>query len=224
MLDFLHRLWGYIKSSLTVLEIFQIAESIAVIVALIIALKTYNSQVRQEKFNNSLSLVEGFTKRIKQTDLLILKEVYFNTYESCRAQPGCFVTFHENQIIQSHVANLFLEEGRGLSVLGSLGRTEDLDEECVRDSDGYIDLGCVRLIAEQLNIIAYEVFKGQIEIRVVYYEMNRIVEIICHLLDIAIETDSDDFYRLRQRFKWLLRMRDKFPPDKFPKTSFAELS
>jgi len=224
MFYFLQKLWAYIKSSLTILDVFQIAESIAVIVALIIALKTYNSQVRQEKFNNSLSLVESFTKRIKQTDLLILKEVYMNTYESCRAQAGCFVTYQEDKIIQNHVANLFFEEGRGLSVLGSLGGTEELDEECIRDSEGYINLSSIRLIAEQLNIIAYEVFKGQIEIRIVYYEMNRIVEIICHLLDIAMETDSDEFFRLKQRFKYLLIMRNKFPPEKFPKTSFTELS
>jgi hypothetical protein len=223
MFDLLQEVWHQSKFSLTILEAFQIVENFAVIVSLFIALKTYNVQVRQEKFNNSLSLIKDFTRHIKEVDILILKSVFQNTYESCGAQQGCFVTFHGSQIKHNSVAALFLEEGQGLLVYGTLEITQDISEENLQKQDKGIELGCIRSMAEQLNIVAYEVFKGQIEVRIVYYELNRIIEIMCHLLDIAIETDSDDSYHLKQRFKYLLNMRKKFPPEKFPKISFGEL-
>ena len=222
MFNLLQKILIWIHSYPIILELFQIAESLSVILALLIALKTYDSQVRQEKFNNSFSLIEIFTKNVQDADFLILKSVFQNTYQSCGANPGCFVTFFNNQVEQHYVADLFLEEGNGLLVRGNL---EDIPRQNLQynEQDQRIELGSVRLIAEQLNVIAYEVFKGQIEIRIVYYNLGEVILVTCSLLDIAIQADKDKIYNLTERFKYLLKMRDNLSFKALPKISFAEL-
>ena len=222
MFNLLQKILIWIHSYPIILELFQIAESLSIILALLIALKTYDSQVRQEKFNNSFSLIEIFTKNVQDADFLILKSVFQNTYESCGANSGCFVTFFNNQVEQHYVADLFLEEGNGLLVRGNL---EDIPRQNLQynQQDQRIELGSVRLIAEQLNVIAYEVFKGQIEIRIVYYNLGEVILVTCSLLDIAIQADKDKIYNLTERFKYLLKIRDNLSFKALPKISFAEL-
>ena len=120
------------------------------------------------------------------------------------------------------MADLFLEEGNGLLVRGNL---EDIPRQNLQynQQDQRIELGSVRLIAEQLNVIAYEVFKGQIEIRIVYYNLGEVILVTCSLLDIAIQADKDKIYDLTERFKYLLKIRDNLSFKALPKISFAEL-
>lgn len=202
-------------------ELFSIAESIAVITGLAIALETYLSQARQEKLSNSFTLIEVATKHISESDFSTLKSVHQNTYEGCQAKPGHFVTFEGGEVKQNRISELFIPEGSGLSVYGKLSRPESLLET----SDlNFTCLGAVRLIAEQLNLIAFEVFNGQIEVRIVYSELSDVIEIVCNFLRIALKTDPDDSNDIRRRFQYLLKMEEKFPPSSYPKRTFSALS
>jgi hypothetical protein len=202
-------------------ELSIIVKNVSVVVGLIIGLVTYASKVRQDKFNNSFKLLESFTKHINDNDLSILRGVHFSCYEGCRGSKlGHFVTYQGADPILNRIPNLFIPEGKGLSVRGRLAsekRSSESDNERTC-------LGAVRLIAEQLNIIAFEVLKGQMEIRIVYYELSEIIEIVCQLLDTAMKMEPEGSDYLAQRFQYLLKMRKKIPTGRFPKRTFSSIS
>ncbi|MGB3670617.1 MAG: hypothetical protein WA984_10925 [Phormidesmis sp.] len=200
-------------------EVISATKDIAVICGVLVGLATYVSRGQQEKFSNSFKIIESFTKHISDDDLEVLRSIHLNTYEGCRGfKYGYFLTYRDGEPILNPIASLFLQEGRGLSVQGVLNSTSASSEQ-----DGETFLGAARLIAEQLNLISFEVLKSQIEVRIVYYELNEVVGIICRFLDISIETDTNGIYHLEHRFQYLLKMRKKFPPSKFPKRTFSSL-
>jgi hypothetical protein len=202
-------------------ELSSIIKNIAVVTGLVTGLATYISKVKQDKFNNSFALINFFTKHISETDLSVLREVHLSSYEGCRGhKPGHFATYQGTASIANPISGLFTSEGRGLIVHGRLGSIED---PAVVNGD-MTCLGSVRLIAEQLNLIAFEVLRGQIEIRVVYYELNDVIKVVCFLLDTAMKMESRRSYSLEQRFKYLLKMRKKFPLDRFPRRTFSSTS
>lgn len=202
-------------------DLSVIIKNVAVVVGLAVGLATYISNGRQEKFKNSFSLIESFTRHISDDDLSILRDVHLSSYEGCRgSKPNHFVTYDGTETIPNRISNLFIQEGRGLVVRGRLASAEQSSEPNYERTC----LGSVRLIAEQLNLIAFEVFRGQIEIRIVYYELSEVIEIICRFLDIAMKMEPQDSNYLKQKFKYLLKMRKKFPPSRFPTRTFSSLS
>ena len=165
----------------------------------IIALLNYTAQSKQKKFDNAFALIKKINEDISPKDWFTLREVYINTYESLRAGPGYFVVFTEKGIRQVPIMNLFLPEGTGLVVTDCSLSTDQKPTE-------NIDLGAVREIAENLEIFAYEILHGNIEYRIIHYELGQKIEVICFLLEKSLQMSKEDPYDISARFKYLLRL------------------
>ena len=121
-------------------KLLEYAEKIAVVGGVLVAVLTFWSQTRQVRINNSYLLLDAFTKDITQADLILLESVQLNTYESSGAQHGCFVVFNGTKREQHPISNLFITEGRGLVVHGSLesllrGQQAEIAKQCQMSHD-----------------------------------------------------------------------------------------
>jgi hypothetical protein len=199
------------------------AEKVAVVGGVIIALLTFWSQTKQVRISNSYLLLDAFTKDISDEDLALLESVQLNTYESSGARRGCFVVFNGAEREQHPIADLFIPEGRGLVVYGSL----EYSSKSITRRSGALDdesrlfLGSIRSLAEQFNIIAYEAFHGQIEPRVVHYKLGHHIESIGFLIERAMENKESERLCLGARFKWLIKLRRYLRKRGYPSRSFA---
>ena len=204
-------------------KILEHAEKIAVVVGVLVAIKTFKPQARQVRVSNSYLLLEAFTKDISQADLRLLESVVLSTHESLGAQQGCFVVLNGGKREQHLISGLFIPEGRGLAVNGSLQLTQESAGTHGQNSadEPSLFLGSIRSLAEQLNIIAYETIHGQIEKRVVHYKLGHCIEPIGYLLEQAMTNSSDQGLNLHTRFKWLIRLRRILQKRGFPSRSFA---
>lgn len=204
-------------------KLLEYAEKIAVVGGVLIAVLTFLSQTRQVRINNSYLLLDAFTKDISQADLILIESVQLNTYESSGAQHGCFVVFNGTKREQHPISNLFITEGRGLVVYGSLKfPAESTSRNCDAMSDeSRLFLGPIRSLAEQLNIIAYETLHGEIEPRVVHYKLGYQIESLGSLIECAMEDQSSQRLCLDTRFKWLIKLRKYLRKRQYPSRSFA---
>lgn len=204
-------------------KILEYAEKIAVIGGVLVAVLTFWSQTRQVRISNSYLLLDAFTKDISQADLILLESVQLNTHESSGAQHGCFVIFNGTMREQHPISSLFITEGRGLVVHGSLEfPAESASRNCEEMSDeSRLFLGPIRSLAEQLNIIAFETLRGQIEPRVVHYKLGYQIESLGSLIECAMGDKSSQELCLDARFKWLIKLRKYLRKRSYPSRSFA---
>jgi hypothetical protein len=205
----------FMKSQAT---FFQILESIFVIIAGSIALLTYFSQVRQNKISNAYFLIEHFHKNISSDDIRLLNDVYMNTYEATGVDLGFFRYWRAEKPCQASIAGLFTPEGRGLLLQSA---NLHLEGENVLQGDRDIDLSAVRRIANQLETLSYEALYGQVEHRVISYELGRTLEIVCFLLKNSFN-EKEDWYELKQRYKHLLRLGKRIESRNLPRLSNIE--
>lgn len=204
-------------------KILEHAEKIAVVGGVLVALATFRSQTRQVRVSNSYLLLDAFTRDISQEDLRLLESVLVSTYESSGAQRGCFVVFNGSKREQHPISSLFIVEGRGLVVEGSLELNPESSSSHSRDAaaESRVFLGSIRSLAEQLNIIAYETSNGQIEKRVVHYKLGHCIESLGYLLEQAMAHNTGQDIQLNTRFKWLIRLRRILRKQGYPSKSFA---
>ncbi|MDB9446768.1 hypothetical protein [Anabaena sp. CS-542/02] len=154
-----------------VIILIDFVKSFFIIVGGAIALASYRGQNRQRAIDNSLNSLKMFEKTIQHKDIEIWKNVYSRTYEGTGADPYHFIVFCEdNKTKQIPVCDLFISEGKGLC----LAQSKLNEDEEICD----LELGSIRLIAEQLNLIGYEVLYGNVELRIIYYELGQIIDII----------------------------------------------
>ena len=213
--NFVCELLNFIKNQAT---FFQVLESIFVILAGSIALLTYSAQVRQDKISNAYSLIEHFHKKISAENISLLEDIYLNTYESTGVDLGFFRYWKSNQPCQHRIADLFLTEGRGLLIPSASLSYRD---ENILDGDKDIDLSAIRRIANQLETLSYESLHGQVEQRIISYELGRILEIVGFLLKSSFD-DREDQYGIKQRYKYLLRFSTKIESRRLPRFSDVE--
>jgi hypothetical protein len=204
-------------------KLLEYAEKFAVVGGVLVAVLTFCSQTRQVRINNSYLLLDAFTKDISQADLILLESVHLNSHESSGAQHGCFVVFNGAEREQHPVSSLFITEGGGLVVYGSLEfPAESTSRNCEAMSDeARLFLGPIRSLAEQLNIIAYETLHGQIEPRVVHYKLGYQIESLGFLIECAMEEKSSQRLCLDTRFEWLIKLRKYLRKRNYPSRSFA---
>jgi hypothetical protein len=204
-------------------KILEHAEKIAVVGGVLLALATFRSQARQVRVSNSYLLLDEFTRDISQEDLRLLESVLLSTYQSSGARRGCFVVFNGGKREQHPISNLFIVEGRGLVVDGSLELTPESSSSNSRAAaaEPGLFLGSIRSLAEQFNIIAYETLNGQIEKRVVHYRLGHCIESLGYLLEQAMAHNTGQDLQLNARFKWLIRLRRILRKRGYPSRSFA---
>jgi hypothetical protein len=204
-------------------KLLEYAEKLAVVGGVLVALLTFYSQTRQVRINNSYLLLDAFTKDISQADLILLESVQLNSHESSGAKHGCFVVFNGAKREQHPISSLFITEGGGLVVYGSLEfPAESTSRNCEAMSDeSRLFLGPIRSLAEQLNIIAYETLHGQIEPRVVHYKLGYQIESLGFLIECAMEEKSSQRLCLDTRFEWLIKLRKYLRKRNYPSRSFA---
>ncbi len=190
-----------LEISLDLSSLLDFVKNLFIIVGGTVALASYRSQNRQRGIDNSFNSLKMFEKTIQNEDIEIWKKVYFNTYESTHAEPNHFVVFsEENRIEQIPLSNLFISEGQGLYVSKS---KLNLDE---KTSD--LKLGSIRRITEQLNLIGYEVLYGNIELRIIYYELGQIIETIYEW--ITQIQDEDTKASVEFMYPYFLKMYQKY--------------
>ncbi len=204
-------------------KILEHAEKIAVVGGVLVALATFRSQTRQVRVSNSYLLLDAFARDISQEDLRLLESVLLSTYESCGAQRGCFVIFNGGKREQHPIMNLFIAQGRGLVVDGSLEFIPKLSSRHSNPAaaEPHLFLGSIRSLAEQLNIISYETINGQIEKRVVHYRLGHCIESLGYLLEQAVACNTGQDSKLSIRFKWLIKLRRILQKRGYPSRSFA---
>lgn len=165
-----------------------------------IALRSYLSQQRQRKIDNSKKLLEEFHNVVHKNDLDQWEQIFLNSYESMRANPGNFIVFDKNNNpTQVAHANLFISEGKGFYFYnGKMNLEDDVSN---------INFGSIRRITEQLNIISYEVLYGHVELTILYYELGQIISSIYYWLN-----NTEDEYSQNNNYSlypYFLRMYRK---------------
>jgi len=180
-----------------------------------IALASYISQNRQRGIDNSFNSLKMFEKTIQDRDIEIWKKVYSNTYESTGAEPYHFVVFsEENKTNQVPLSHLFISEGQGLYIPESkLNLNEEISD---------LELGSIRRIAEQLNFIGYEVLYGNVELRIIYYELGQIMNCICQWIN-EIQ-DKNVKASVQFMFPYFLKMCRRYQRtmNSLPRKSYVE--
>ncbi|WP_035990879.1 hypothetical protein [Leptolyngbya sp. KIOST-1] len=226
---FLQITWQQVQAQingLALIDFFQMAESLAVMAGLIIAVRTYLYQAKQARIGNSFSLIDSFTRNIKRSDIEVLEEIARSTYDGIYGlEPGCFLAYshQKRKAVNYPLRDLFVPEGRGC-YLDACFNDDDLSQEAFAVEVG---ISPVRDIAEELNIIAYEVLKGGIDIRIVNYELGHLITTMCNLLDSVIYYNPEDLLGIRSikdRFGYLLELRDLLDKKRLPQKSFANMS
>lgn len=218
--------WQQVQSQLFKLspvEIFQIAESLAVITGLFIAVRTYLSQVRQSRVSNSFLLIDNFTRNIKASDIAILEEIATSTYDGIPGlKPGCFLAYShgKGKKVNYPLRNLFIEEGMGTYLDACFDDAGSSREAFATE----LGISPVRDITEELNIIAYEALKGGIDIRIIHYELGHLITTVCVLMDSVIYHNPKDSLNIEVRFQYLLKLRHLLQKQSLPQKSFANMS
>lgn len=187
-----------------ILGVTSFLQNIAVISSFVIACFTLRNQINQNRINNAYALINRFHQMAKSEDIELLRQIVLSSYEGTGANSGYFVSFDEqNNIYQNPIWSLFIQEGRGCLIKGKL----TTNEEKIRD----IELGGVRNLAELLELIAYEIVQGQVEFRIVYYEIGEIINTINRFIEVSSENDNaikeED---IKRRFKNLRKIQRKY--------------
>lgn len=183
------------------LDSFGGITGVVTIIGVIIALLAYLYQRKQQKYqetkDRTSDILKTFRSNIDENDLKIWKEVFKNTYEGMGAKPNHFIVFSErNQMIQIPISYLFTSEGNGLIIPNSRFSTDD--------SISNLELGSIRKITEQLNIISYIILGKEVDIKSIYYELGQIIEVIYNWIDGITEED------IKHNYIYFINMYEKY--------------
>ncbi|NEQ45691.1 MAG: hypothetical protein F6K00_19965 [Leptolyngbya sp. SIOISBB] len=217
---------------------FQIAESIAVISGVIIAVWTYKSQVkqvnlqneqvksdaRQARQNNSFAIIDKlFSRYIKESEVEILELFSGNTYEGIYGlKPGYFLVYKrkgENwKLSQLPISDVFIPFGSGFSF-------KDLSlvspDEIVGSLYENLEISPIRKIAEHLNYISYECLEGSLDYGIIKYELGPLISTVSYLINRVGDNNPEECRELQERFKHLVRLNDALSRHPGPEISFA---
>jgi hypothetical protein len=104
--------------------------------------------------------------------------------------------------LPSHlISQLFISEGQGLVV-------ERLSFCIDDDLQDQLELGSIRFIAEQLDLIGYEVLNGNVELKIIYFEIGQIMDTMHQW--IVENSDDSHRYSIKSTFPYLTKMYKKY--------------
>lgn len=147
-------------------EIREWVKFALIIVGLIIALRTYIVSQRQRRLENSLKLIELFFNNLQEGDIASWKQLFINSSESSGSGRGGYISDNGNDMPFS---DLF--------------------------SEGPDDGGALERIAEQIDLISYEILQKSIDARVIYSQLGQL---------------------FHGTYGWLKEIDSSFLPDYYP--------
>lgn len=112
-----------------------------------ITIQTYIGNQKQRRLENSLRLIDLFQKSLQPKDLEEWKKIFFNSSEPTGVRPGYFL---DDQHQERPFADLF--------------------------SEGAPDNGAIARIAEQFELISYEVLDKTVNLRLIYFNLGQLMD------------------------------------------------
>jgi hypothetical protein len=215
----------FLEVSDLLLKLTGLIKDFCITAASLVAVFNYNSQVKQQGIGNGQKLLDTFENNVDSEDVEIWKKICFNTEESHGVDKGKFrvFTINEDKREQIDLYRLFNPEGTGL-ILNDVTLTpgEILSVNCVNEKTKYrLDLSGVRRIAERLDLIGYEILFGNVQVRLIYYEIGEIFDSMYIWMD---EIDDNKTRKeVISRFPHFVRMYRKYQSKfrKLPKKKYV---
>lgn len=178
----MHNFFYFLQQSTSVLTSKDIREWIQFIVLIIggfIAYQTYSGNQRQRRLENSLRLIDLFQTSLQPGDIEEWKKIFLASSELTGVKPGYFLDY-QNQ--ERPLADLF--------------------------SEGAPDKGAINRIAEQFDLISYEILKETVELRHIYFHLGQLMNVIYNWLQV-IEHPANNSSFIREEFPYFNKMYTK---------------
>lgn len=183
------------KLLLALKEIREWVQFFLLLIGGTITLQTYIGNQRQRRLENSLRLIDLFQKSLQPGDIEEWKKIFRCSSEPTGVRPGYFLD-DENQ--ERPFADLF--------------------------SEGAADNGAIARIAEQIDLIGYEVLHKTVALRLIYFHLGQLMNTTYDWLQM-IENPSNSSSFIGEYFPYFDKMyrknREKFK--KLPKKTYAHI-
>jgi hypothetical protein len=134
-------------SLLALKEIREWVQFLLVLIGGTITLQTYVGNQRQRRLENSLRLIDLFQKSIQSGDIEEWRKIFLGSSEPTGVRHGHFL---DSQNQERLFADLF--------------------------SEGAPDNGAIERIAEQFDLISYEVLNKTVNLRLIYFHLGQLMD------------------------------------------------
>lgn len=125
----------------------------------VISLRTYLSNQKQRRLENSFRLISMFWESLHEKDMNFWEHIFHATSEPAGAKKGFLIDFTNGQRVERPLSDLF--------------------------SEGPPDNGAIGRMAALFDIISDELLSGKLETRLIYFQLGQLmVTIYSWLLEI----------------------------------------
>lgn len=180
-------------SLLALKEIREWVQFLLLLIGGTITLRTYVGNQRQRRLENSLRLIDLFQKSLQPSDLEEWKKIFLSSSEPTGVRVGYF---WDDQNQERPFADLF--------------------------SEGAPDNGAIARIAEQFELISYEVLDKTVNLRLIYFNLGQLMDTTYSWLQM-IENPSNSSSFISKYFPYFGKMyrenRKKFKS--WPRKTYA---
>jgi len=128
-------------------EIREWVQFISLLIGGTITIQTYRGNQRQRRLENSLRLIKLFQKSLQQGDIEEWRKIFLGSSEPTGVRPGHFL---DSQNQERPFTDLF--------------------------SEGASDNGAIERIAEQFELISYEVLDKTLDLRLLYFHLGQLMD------------------------------------------------
>ncbi len=168
-------------------------KDLVIIFGVIIALVNYLSQDSQRKIDNSLKILETFWNNISAEDLETWKDICIRNWEASGAELGFFIVYNQkNESQQIPLSYLFIIEGYD-PIIDDKYKGEDWK------------LGVVKHMAEQFNIIGYQILNGKVYFNVIYFQLDQLMDTIYNWI-LMIDNEEHKRFVTKTWFSYFIEM------------------
>ena len=159
-------------------ECLDLIRTVVITIGVTIGVVTYRAGQRQRKLENSLKLLELFKDNLEKSDIDNWIKIFLSSSEPSGAKNG---HFHSSNNQQIPLNSLF--------------------------SEGPDDHGATARITEQIDLVCYEVIKGNIELRIVFSNIGQLMKVIhCWYKNEAFFNESYPYFYKVMKLKSLKKL------------------
>lgn len=115
-----------------------------------IAIRTYLSNQKQRRLENSFRLIAMFKESLHEDDIKAWRSIFQSSSEPAGAKDGYFVDLVDEQYYQRPFSDLF--------------------------SEGSPDKGAIERMAEFFDLISYEALNETIDLRLIYFQIGQLMD------------------------------------------------